>query len=49
MQQKYIDQIETLYADDFHVVLVPLQEDEVRGLESLKAFSELYVNPVASQ
>ena len=38
MQKKYMDQILELY-DDFHVTIVPLQEEEVRGPQNLREFS----------
>lgn len=40
MQKKYFDQIIELY-DDFHITIMPLQEEEVRGPEKLKVFSKL--------
>jgi arsenite-transporting ATPase len=44
MQKKYIDQMYDLY-EDFHLVKVPLQKEEIRGIPSLTAFSEMLLNP----
>ncbi|KAM3147406.1 hypothetical protein pb186bvf_000663 [Paramecium bursaria] len=44
MQKKYIDQILDLY-EDFHIIVMPLQESEVRGVDGLKQFCELLLLP----
>jgi len=46
MQDKYIGQCFDLYGDDFHVVLMPLLDHEVRGGEKLTEFSKSLVDPV---
>lgn len=45
MQVKYLEQIDELYGDDFNIVKMPLLTDEVRGVESIKKFSEMLVTP----
>jgi arsenite-transporting ATPase len=44
MQDRYISQIFELY-EDFHVVLMPLLDNEVRGKDSLESFSKLLLCP----
>ena len=42
MQDKYITQVFDLFAD-FHILLVPQLTDEVRGVESIREFSQMQV------
>lgn len=44
MQQKYIDQIYTLY-EDFHIILLPLLETEVRGVPMIQRFARYLLHP----
>jgi arsenite-transporting ATPase len=40
MQSKYINQITDLF-EDFHLTILPLQTEEVRGINSLSEFGQL--------
>ncbi|CAN4097376.1 unnamed protein product [Withania somnifera] len=44
MQQKYLDQFYTLY-DDFNITKLPLLQQEVCGVEALKAFKYHFLTP----
>lgn len=40
IQGKYLTQMDDLY-DDFHVIKLPLQPKEVRGVQAIREFSAL--------
>jgi arsenite-transporting ATPase len=40
MQQKYLKDIKDLY-DDFRIIEVPMQVDEVKGADAVRAFAQL--------
>lgn len=44
MQCKYIGQIKDMF-EDFHILINPLLEEEVRGIEKLAAYSRFLVEP----
>lgn len=44
MQKKYLDQIRDLF-DDFHITIIPLQHQEVRGYNDLSNFSKMLLVP----
>lgn len=44
MQKKYLDQIKDMF-DTFHIVINPLLDDEVRGVERLTMYSKFLVEP----
>lgn len=45
MQRKYLDSIIELYGEDFNIVKVPLETEEIRGVEKLKRFSNYLTQP----
>lgn len=42
MQKKYLDQIKELF-EDFHITILPLQENEVRSPNNLLKFAQLLI------
>ncbi|KAI5449337.1 Golgi to ER traffic- protein [Naganishia albida] len=45
MQQKYLAEAHELYDDGFHLVLLPLLTEEVRGVDRLREFSKMLITP----
>eukprot|EP00298_Acanthocystis_sp_HF-20_P014493 c20792_g1_i1.p1 GENE.c20792_g1_i1~~c20792_g1_i1.p1 ORF type:complete len:331 (+),score=116.84 c20792_g1_i1:23-994(+) len=49
MQQKYLNQIQQLYAENFHIARLPLLETEIRGVSKITTFSKLLIDPTILQ
>ena len=45
IQKKYMKSLHALYAEDFHIVQMPLLGDEVRGPKALSKFAQYLVTP----
>lgn len=47
MQSKYLDEINRLY-EDFHIIILPQMNDEVRGPDNIKEFSINLLKPYSN-
>jgi anion-transporting ArsA/GET3 family ATPase len=45
MQNKYLEQYDDLYGEDMHLVKMPLLSQEVRGLELLRQYGAMLLQP----
>jgi arsenite-transporting ATPase len=42
MQKKYLEKIEEMF-EDFHIIKVPLQKNEIRGTKNIEEFSNFLI------
>ena len=42
MQQRYLSQIHSMYGDDFNILEIPMQEDEIKGSPAIVKFTEKF-------
>ena len=42
MQKKYLEKIEEMF-EDFHIIKVPLQKNEIRGTKTIEEFGNFLI------